>query len=88
MRKKLAIAFLSLVVLGGASTMLAGCNTVEGAGKDVAQGKITFPAVYGLEKSRSMATEHCALAHDALTAFGERASRLHEIADLIAHRKS
>ena len=36
MRKKLAMAFLSLIVLGGASTMLAGCNTVEGAGKDVA----------------------------------------------------
>ena len=58
------------------------------AGKDVAQGKITFPAVYGLEKSRAMAQEHCLRAHDALTAFGQRATRLHEIADFIVHRKS
>jgi len=58
------------------------------AGKDVAQGKITFPAVYGLEKSRAMAQEQCRLAHEALQPFGERAGRLHEIADLIVYRKS
>ena len=59
------------------------------AGKDEAQGKITFPAVYGLEKSRAMAQEECARAHDALSPFGERcARRLHEIADLIVQRKS
>ncbi|MES1258513.1 MAG: polyprenyl synthetase family protein, partial [Acidobacteriota bacterium] len=58
------------------------------AGKDVAQGKITFPAVYGLETSRDMAQRQCRLAHEALAAFGDRAVRLHEIADLIVHRKS
>jgi geranylgeranyl diphosphate synthase type II len=58
------------------------------AGKDEAQGKITFPAVYGLDKSRLMAQEECARAHEALQAFGERAQRLHEIADLIVQRKS
>jgi geranylgeranyl diphosphate synthase type II len=58
------------------------------AGKDEAQGKITFPAVYGLEKSRLMAQEECARAHEALQVFGERALRLHEIADLIVQRKS
>jgi geranylgeranyl diphosphate synthase, type II len=58
------------------------------AGKDAAQGKITFPAVYGLEDSRRMAQEHCAQAHAALQPFGEKALRLHEIADLIVHRKS
>jgi geranylgeranyl diphosphate synthase type II len=58
------------------------------AGKDVAQGKITFPAVYGLEVSRAMAAEQCARAHDALAPFGDRARRLHEIADLFVHRKS
>jgi geranylgeranyl diphosphate synthase type II len=58
------------------------------AGKDAAQGKITFPAVYGIEASRRMAHEQCAQAHDALGRFGTRPRRLHEIADLIVHRKS
>ena len=58
------------------------------AGKDAAQGKITFPAVYGLAESHRMAAEECGRAHDALGIFGERARRLHEIADLIVHRKS
>jgi geranylgeranyl diphosphate synthase type II len=58
------------------------------AGKDAAQGKITFPAVYGLAESRCMAREECRRAHQALGPFGTRAQRLHEIADLIVHRKS
>ena len=36
MRSKLSVAFIVLVILGGASTMLTACNTVDGAGKDVA----------------------------------------------------
>jgi len=58
------------------------------AGKDAAQHKITFPAVYGLENSHRMAGEECARAHQVLSPFGERAARLHELADLIVHRKS
>src|ERR1700733_12255589 len=58
------------------------------AGKDAAQGKITFPAVYGLEASREMAQEECRLSHEALASFGDGAQRLHEIADLIVQRKS
>jgi geranylgeranyl diphosphate synthase type II len=58
------------------------------AGKDAAQHKITFPAVYGLETSRAMAQEECARAHAVLECFGERAQRLHDLADLIVHRKS
>ncbi len=58
------------------------------AGKDAAQGKITFPAVYGIEESRRMAQEQCVRAHESLAPFGERARRLHEIADLIVQRKS
>jgi len=58
------------------------------AGKDAAQHKITFPAVYGLETSRRMAQEECVHAHDVLQPFGERADRLHELADLIVQRKS
>jgi geranylgeranyl diphosphate synthase, type II len=58
------------------------------AGKDAVQQKITFPAVYGLETSRRMAQEECARAHQVLEPFGDRAIRLHELADLIVHRKS
>jgi geranylgeranyl diphosphate synthase type II len=58
------------------------------AGKDAQQHKITFPAVYGLETSRSMAEQECERAHQVLDPFGERAVRLHELADLIVRRKS
>ena len=58
------------------------------AGKDAAQHKITFPAVYGLPASRAMAQEECRRAHAVLEPFGNRALRLHELADLIVHRKS
>src|ERR1022692_502044 len=58
------------------------------AGKEAAQHKITFPAVYGLETSRRMAQEECERAHAVLGPFGGRALRLHELADLIVHRKS
>jgi geranylgeranyl diphosphate synthase type II len=58
------------------------------AGKDAAQHKITFPAVYGLEDSRCMAVEECARAHQVLELFGSGATRLHELADLIVQRKS
>jgi geranylgeranyl diphosphate synthase type II len=58
------------------------------AGKDAAQLKITFPAVYGLDTSHRMAEEECAHAHQVLAPFGDRATRLHELADLIVYRKS
>src|SRR5207249_8194066 len=58
------------------------------AGKDAAQQKITFPAVYGLEASRRMAEEECERAHQVLEPFDDRAARLHELADLIVRRKS
>jgi geranylgeranyl diphosphate synthase type II len=58
------------------------------AGKDATQGKITFPAVYGLERSREMAKLECDRAHRVLEPFGERARRLREIASHIVQRKS
>lgn len=57
-------------------------------GKDAAQNKITFPAVYGIDASRRMAEEQLANAHAALAPFGGRAAALHSIADLIVHRDS
>lgn len=56
------------------------------AGKDAAQHKITFPAVYGLEASHRMAEEERLRAHAALGVFGGRATRLGELADLIVRR--
>lgn len=58
------------------------------AGKDAQQHKITFPAVYGLERSREMAEEERHAAHAALAPFDERAERLRELADLIVHRQA
>jgi geranylgeranyl diphosphate synthase, type II len=58
------------------------------AGKDAAQQKITFPAVYGLERSRQMAEEERLAAHAALDSFDDRADRLRQIADFIVQRKT
>jgi geranylgeranyl diphosphate synthase type II len=58
------------------------------AGKDAAQQKITFPAVYGVEASRRMAEEHRLAAHLALDRLDERAERLRELADLIVRRSA
>jgi geranylgeranyl diphosphate synthase type II len=58
------------------------------AGKDAQQHKITFPAVYGLEESHRMAEEQCVRAHEVLTPFGDRAGRLHELADHIVRRRA
>jgi len=58
------------------------------AGKDAQQKKITFPAVYGLERSRAMAEQERLAAHLALRPFGDRAGHLLQLADLIVQRKA
>jgi geranylgeranyl diphosphate synthase type II len=58
------------------------------AGKDQAQRKATYPAVYGLDKSRVMAHELTEKAVDELSAYGERASRLRELADYLVLRRA
>jgi geranylgeranyl diphosphate synthase type II len=58
------------------------------AGKDAAQKKITFPAVYGIERSREMAEQERLAAHLALSQFDTRAERLRELADRIVHRST
>jgi geranylgeranyl diphosphate synthase, type II len=58
------------------------------AGKDAQQKKITFPAVYGLDRSREMAEEERLAAHLALRPFDERAERLRELADFIVRRQA
>jgi len=58
------------------------------AGKDQAQQKATYPALYGVEKSRQIAAELERKAMRELDAFSERASRLRELAALLIERKS
>ncbi|MGH9672568.1 MAG: polyprenyl synthetase family protein [Bryobacteraceae bacterium] len=58
------------------------------AGKDAAQGKITFPSVYGIERSREMAEAERRLAHEALAGFDDRARPLRALADLIVRRSA
>jgi geranylgeranyl diphosphate synthase type II len=58
------------------------------AGKDAAQHKITFPAVYGLDESRRMAEREREGAHSAVELFGGRARRLKELADHIVRRRA
>lgn len=57
------------------------------AGKDAQQRKITFPAVYGLERSHRMAEQERHRAVEALEIFGDQARRLCELVDLIVHRQ-
>jgi geranylgeranyl pyrophosphate synthase len=58
------------------------------AGKDAEQQKITFPAVYGLGRSKEMAEAERLAAHAALTGLDGRAGRLKQLADLIVHRSA
>lgn len=58
------------------------------AGKDAAQQKTTFPAVYGLDKSKEMAEGERLAAHQTLSIFGKRADALREIANVIVRRKA
>lgn len=61
------------------------------AGKDAQQQKITFPSVYGLERSRQMAEEERLAAHLALRPLDKdvkSAHRLRELADFIVHRRA
>jgi farnesyl diphosphate synthase len=57
------------------------------AGKDEAADKPTYVSLLGLEGARRYADELRADALNALHCFGERASRLTELADFICHRQ-
>jgi geranylgeranyl diphosphate synthase, type II len=58
------------------------------AGKDQAQKKATYPALFGLEKSRAFAQELSARAHRELDCYGERAARLRQLADYLVARRA
>ena len=65
----------------GASALLG-----KTAGKDAAAGKPTYPALYGLERSRALAAEGIARAEQTLQDAGLAASRLPQIAHWVLAR--
>jgi geranylgeranyl diphosphate synthase type II len=58
------------------------------AGKDIAQQKATYPAVYGLEKSHEIAKELATKAIDELQPYGARAERLRSMAEFLVLRRT
>ncbi|MEO6789320.1 MAG: polyprenyl synthetase family protein [Chthoniobacteraceae bacterium] len=59
----------------------------KSAGKDVAAQKATYPAVFGLEKSRAEAKRLTRTAHAALKPFGKKADTLRALADYLLARE-
>jgi len=60
----------------------------KSAGKDAAAGKATYPAVFGLEKSRREAARLTKAALKALEPFGENADFLRAVADELLGRQN
>ncbi len=58
------------------------------AGKDQTQKKATYPALYGVEKSRQIAAELATRATRELACYGERAERLHELGEFLVARRA
>jgi geranylgeranyl diphosphate synthase type II len=58
------------------------------AGKDIAQQKATYPAVFGLPRSHEFANELATKAIAELQLYGERADRLRAIAEFLVLRRT
>jgi geranylgeranyl diphosphate synthase type II len=58
------------------------------AGKDQAQQKATYPALYGLEKSRAIATDLETKALRELDVYGPRGERLRQLAQFLVARRN
>ena len=58
------------------------------AGKDQAQQKATYPALFGLEKSHEFARELATRAMKALETFGARAANLRELGEFLVLRRA
>lgn len=60
----------------------------KSAGKDAAAGKLTFPALYGLEKSLELSEYWTDEAIRSLRVFGPKGEKLRLLAEMILKRKS
>jgi geranylgeranyl diphosphate synthase type II len=58
------------------------------AGKDQVQQKATYPALFGLERSREFAAELAARALSELDCYGKRALRLRQVAEFLITRNA
>jgi geranylgeranyl diphosphate synthase type II len=58
----------------------------KAVGSDAARGKATYPALFGLDKSKTMAADAVAAATVALDGFGDDAEPLRALARYIMHR--
>jgi geranylgeranyl diphosphate synthase type II len=58
------------------------------AGKDQAQQKATYPALFGLPKSHAFAKELAERAIGSIAVYGERAARLRELAEFLVLRRA
>lgn len=58
------------------------------AGKDQAQQKATYPSLYGLEKSRQIASELSSRAVRELDPYGERGANLRALGEFLVARRS
>jgi geranylgeranyl diphosphate synthase type II len=58
------------------------------AGKDIAQQKATYPAIYGLERSHKIANDLANSAIAELAPYAEKASRLRDIAEYLVLRRA
>jgi geranylgeranyl diphosphate synthase, type II len=58
------------------------------AGKDIAQEKATYPAVFGLKRSHEIAKELATEAIDELKVFKDRADRLRAVAEFLVLRRT
>jgi geranylgeranyl diphosphate synthase, type II len=58
------------------------------AGKDRAQAKATYPALYGIERSRAIAADLQSKALGELSFYGDRASRLRQVTEFLVARRS
>ncbi len=58
------------------------------AGKDQAQQKATYPALFGLKKSHDFARELAARAMGALETFGARAANLRQLGEFLVLRRA
>jgi geranylgeranyl diphosphate synthase type II len=69
-----------LDVMGDASA------TGKAVGSDARQAKLTYPRVYGLERSREMAREAVVAAKESLEPFAAAADRLVQLANFVVER--
>jgi geranylgeranyl diphosphate synthase type II len=58
------------------------------AGKDISQQKATYPAIHGLQRSHEIATELATKAIAELAPYGDRATRLRQIAEFLVLRRA